>query len=115
MKRSVVAVAGPWNRSVRADFRVCNAGPVPGRRRRACWYDRIPVRTHCGIVAGAYEHRRAALQAVRFAIEDATGGRAFEHRLRDFNNLAGTSHDDIGQVLRTARERVGSRLVQSAR
>ena len=51
----------------------------------------------------------------RFAIEGATGGRAFEHRLRDFNNLAGTSHDDIGRVQRTARERAGSRLVQSAR
>ena len=36
------------------------------------------------------DHRRAALQEVRFAVEDATRGQQFEHRLRDFNNLPST-------------------------
>lgn len=30
-------------------------------------------------VTGEYDHRRPAMQEVRFALEDATGGRAFEH------------------------------------
>jgi hypothetical protein len=63
-----------------------------------------------GLVLGAYDHRRAALQEVRFAVEDATRGRDFEHRLRDFNNLQTTQLADIKDVLRVATDRVTSRL-----
>ena len=59
---------------------------------------------------GEYQHRRTALQEVRFAIEDATGGREFDHRMMDFNNLSETSFDDVKDVIRTARARVQSRL-----
>jgi hypothetical protein len=59
---------------------------------------------------GEYQHRRTAMQEVRFAIEDATGGRDFEHRLMDFNNLPETSFDDIKGVIKTATERVQDRL-----
>jgi len=59
---------------------------------------------------GEYQHRRTAMQEVRFAIEDATGGRDFEHRLMDFNNLSETSFDDIKGVIKTASERVQGRL-----
>ena len=61
-------------------------------------------------VLGKYDHRRAALQEVRFAVEDATKGKDFEHRLMDFNNLPTTQFADIKQVLRTAAERVRVRL-----
>ena len=64
----------------------------------------------CIDVLGAYDHRRAALQEVRFAVEDATRGRDFEHRLRDFNNLPTTRLADIKKVLRVATDRVKSRL-----
>lgn len=57
---------------------------------------------------GEYQHRRVALQEVRFAIEDVTGGERFEHRLRDFNNTR--THAEILEVLRLATERVESRL-----
>jgi hypothetical protein len=50
------------------------------------------------------------LQEVRFAVEDATRGQAFEHRLRDFNNLPTTQLGDIKTVLRVATDRVKSRL-----
>ena len=63
---------------------------------------------------GRYEHRRTAMQEVRFAIEDATDGREFEHRLMDFNNLPDTSLADVRGVIRTARDRVAARLVQQA-
>ena len=58
----------------------------------------------------AYDHRRVALQEVRFAVEDATRGRDFEHRLRDFNNLPTTRLVDISKVLQVATDRVKSRL-----
>lgn len=38
LTRSVVAVAGRWNRFASADFPVRNDCPAPGRRRRG-WYD----------------------------------------------------------------------------
>ena len=47
---------------------------------------------------------------MRFAVEDATRGQDFEHRLRDFNNLATTRFADIKSVLRVATERVKLRL-----
>jgi hypothetical protein len=61
-------------------------------------------------VLGAYDHRRAALQEVRFAIEAAAPGRRFEHRLQDYNNLDTTTFDDVKAVLRVARQRVAERL-----
>lgn len=64
-------------------------------------------------VLGAYDHRRAALQEVRFAIEDVSGGREFEHRLMDFNNLPGTSFRDIKRVISIARGKVSARLAHA--
>lgn len=59
---------------------------------------------------GEYQHRRTAMQEVRFAIEDATDGREFEHRLMDFNNLPEASFHDIKSIIKTARETVQERL-----
>ena len=61
---------------------------------------------------GEYDHRRAALQEVRFVVEEATQGRGFEHRLMDFNNLPETRFDDVKQVLRKSAQRVAARLKQ---
>lgn len=61
-------------------------------------------------VLGTYDHRRAALQDVRFAIEDVTQGREFEHRLMDFNNLPDTQFSDIKSILAAARAKVSTRL-----
>jgi hypothetical protein len=60
-------------------------------------------------VLGAYDHRRAALQEVRFAIEEVAK-RDFEHRLMDFNNLPTTTFADVRRVLAIAKERVRGRL-----
>jgi hypothetical protein len=59
---------------------------------------------------GDYQHRRTALQEVRFAIDDATGGHEFDHRLMDYNNLLETSFGDIKDIIKTARQRVQDRL-----
>jgi hypothetical protein len=64
----------------------------------------------CIEVIGTYDHRRPALQEVRFAIESVSGGREFEHRLMEFNNLPETTFADVKKVLALARANVASRL-----
>ena len=91
-----------WNRS---DDRECDDDEASGKRSLFC-----ALQKACIEVLGAYDHRRVALQEVRFAVEDATRGQDFEHRLRDFNNLPGTSLADIRRVLHVATDRVKSRL-----
>lgn len=91
-----------WNRN---DDRECADDEASGKRSLFC-----ALQKACIDVLGHYDHRRAALQEVRFAVEDATRGRQFEHRLRDFNNLPETSFADIKNVLRVAADRVRSRL-----
>lgn len=66
-------------------------------------------------ILGAYEHRRAALQEVRFAIEDARPGIEYEHRLMDFNNAPDTRFDDVKAVLAKAATRVRERLALQSR
>jgi hypothetical protein len=91
-----------WNRQ---DDRECQDDEATGKRSLFC-----ALQKACIDVLGEYDHRRAALQEVRFAVEDATRGRAFEHRLRDFNNLPETGLVDIKRVVRVAKDRVKSRL-----
>src|SRR5262245_27143199 len=61
-------------------------------------------------VLGKYDHRRAALQEVRFIIEDLLKGKEFEHRLMDYNNLPTTQFKDIKKVLAQATDKVAARL-----
>jgi hypothetical protein len=91
-----------WNRR---DERECKDDEASGKRSLFC-----ALQKACIDVLGKYDHRRVALQEVRFAVEDATRGRNFEHRLRDFNNLPQTRLEDIKKVLQVAKARVGARL-----
>ena len=91
-----------WNRS---DDRECSDDESIGKRSLFC-----ALQKACIEVLGVYDHRRVALQEVRFAVEDATRGQAFEHRLRDFNNLPTTRLADIKRVLQSATGRVQTRL-----
>ena len=94
-----------WNR---ADDRECADDEAMGKRSLFCALQRA-----CINVLGSYDHRRVALQEVRFAVEEATHDQEFEHRLMDFNNLPSTQLADVKQVLQVAKERVTSRLEQS--
>ena len=91
-----------WNRK---DDRECDDDEATGKRSLFC-----ALQKACIDVLGAYDHRRVALQEVRFAVEDATRGQDFEHRLRDFNNLPTTKLSDVKKVLHIAMDRVNSRL-----
>ncbi len=87
---------------------------------RECQPDATTLSLFCALqkssieVLGAYDHRRVALQEVRFAIEEVSGGREFEHRLMDFNNLPQTTFGDIKRVLAIARSKVAARLKVAA-
>ncbi|MEO8365751.1 MAG: hypothetical protein ABI538_06035 [Pseudoxanthomonas sp.] len=94
--------ASAWNRS---DDRECKDDEVTGKRSLFCALHAASIE-----ILGSYDHRRVALQEVRFAIEQVTKGRKFEHRLMDFNNLPDTTLDDVHAVLRIARDRVVARL-----
>jgi hypothetical protein len=91
-----------WNRK---DDREC-ADDTANRK----WSLFCALELACTEVLGEYDHRRVALQEVRFAVEDATHGREFEHRLMDFNNLPETRFEDVSNVLQVARSRVAARL-----
>lgn len=95
-----------WNRE---DDRNCEDDEVADRRSLFC-----ALQKACTEILGGYDHRQVALQEVRFAIVDATDGRKFAHRLRDYNNLSETKFDDIKQALMVARERVTVRLANGA-
>ena len=94
-----------WNRN---DDRACDDDRATRRFSLFC-----ALETACAEVLGEYDHRRAALQEVRFVVEETTRGREFKHRLMDFNNLPETRFDDVKQVLRTSVQRVASRLKQA--
>jgi hypothetical protein len=66
-------------------------------------------------VAGEYEHRRTALQEVRFAIEESRPGVEYEHRMQDFNNEDETTFAEVRGTIETARARVAERLRLEAR
>lgn len=97
-----------WNRN---DDRRCADDEAMDKRSLFCALQRASADVY-----GSHDpykvadHRRVALQEVRFAVEEATRGRELNHRLMDFNNLPETTFADIKQVLAQATARVRARL-----
>jgi hypothetical protein len=103
-----------WNRH---DDRLCSDDEATGKRSLFCALQKADTE-----MLGTYEHRSAALQEVRFAVEDAMRDRQTDlmfdalrhfrlpHRLMDFNNHPDTRFEDIHNVLRVATTRVVARL-----
>ena len=61
-------------------------------------------------VTGKYEHRRAALQEVRFVIDDNYKHRWSVHRLADFNAHPDTTFKDVKLVIAAAIENVNRKM-----
>lgn len=97
-----------WNRH---DDRQCADDEAQDKRSLFCALQRASADVY-----GSHDprrvadHRRVALQEVRFAVEDATRGRELAHRLMDFNNLPETTLADVQRVIAQATERVRARL-----
>jgi hypothetical protein len=87
-----------WNR---ADTRECPAGEP--QLSLFC-----ALQQACIQVLGRYEHRRVALQEVRFVIDER--GKEYDHRLMGFNNDPSTKFSDVKAVLHAATDRVRKRL-----
>ena len=97
-----------WNRN---DDRICTDDEAMDKRSLFCALQRASAESYGSHdPAKVADHRRVALQAVRFAVEEATQGRELNHRLMDFNNLPETRFADIQQVLARATQRVRARL-----
>jgi hypothetical protein len=97
---AILSTEARWNR---ADDRVCPP-------RAQAWSLFCALHDASLEVTGAYQHRRASLQEVRFVVEDETRGRELQHRLMDWNNLPETTFADVKRALAVATERVRARL-----
>ena len=97
-----------WNRN---DDRRCADDEAMDKRSLYCALERASADAY-----GSHDphvladHRRVALQEVRFAVEEATRGRELSHRLMDFNNLPETTLADVQRVLAQATARIKARL-----
>jgi hypothetical protein len=57
-----------------------------------------------------FEHRGAALQEMRFVIDEITAERNYDHRLMDYNNDPATTFADIQEVFRITESLMTLRL-----
>jgi len=98
--RAIIAAPAQWNR---ADNRQCPAGA-----KVFSLYCALEKATRD---AGLnFEHRGAALQEVRFVIDEISAERDYDHRLMDYNNDPRTSFADMQQVLHIAEQLIDLRL-----
>lgn len=85
-----------WNRH---DDRECADDIANGKYSLYCALYKASVD-----VTGAYVHRRAALQLVRYTIEKHGKERCKEHRLMDWNNHPNTTFTEVKMVLKESME-----------
>jgi len=66
-----------------------------------------------GEISGHFAHREAAMQEVRFVIDEVAGNRHYEHRLMNYNNDRTTTLADIQHVLKVAEANITKKLAQA--
>jgi hypothetical protein len=99
--KQIINSPGKWNR---ADTRECRAGA-----KTFSLYCALEKATE--EVSGNFEHRGAAMQEARFAVEKiAPNLENYDHRLMDYNNDPTTSFADIQKVFRLLEDRIAERL-----
>jgi len=98
--REIMASAAVWNR---ADNRQCP--PVATTFSLYCALQKATIEA-----GRTFEHRGAALQEVRFVVDEVSADRDYDHRLMDYNNDPRTSLADVQQVLHIAEELIALRL-----
>jgi CubicO group peptidase (beta-lactamase class C family) len=98
--REILDSPAKWNR---ADNREC-----PAEAKTVSLYCALQRATV--EVTGKAEHRGAALQEVRFVIDEIAADRKYEHRLMNYNNDPATTFDDIQEVFRITESLITLRL-----
>ena len=100
----ILSSAAKWNRN---DNRVC-----PKDAKTLSLYCALEAATLA--VTGSFEHRGAAMQEARFAIDEITHNKDYEHRLMGYNNDPTTTFADIKKVIALTAKRVEARLKTEA-
>jgi hypothetical protein len=98
--RELLDSSSKWNR---ADNRECPAGA-----KTVSLYCALELATT--EVSGKAEHRGAALQEMRFVIDEIAGDRNYDHRLMRYNNDPTTTFADIQEVFRITESLITLRL-----
>jgi len=98
--RQLLDSPAKWNR---ADNRKC-----PADAKTFSLYCALETAT---VQSGRnFEHRGAALQEMRFVIDEITAERNYDHRLMDYNNDPATTFADIQEVFRITESLMTLRL-----
>lgn len=98
----ILSDASVWNKN---DDRECEDDISNGSYSLFCALFKASVD-----VTGEYEHRRAAMQQVRFTLEKFEDGRVTAHRLMDWNNHPKTTFEEVKKVLEEAIQEVQIKL-----
>ncbi len=98
----ILSDASVWNKN---DDRECEDDISNGSYSLFCALFKASVD-----VTGEYEHRRAAMQQVRFTLEKYEDGRVTAHRLMDWNNHPKTTFEEVKKVLEEAIQEVQIKL-----
>ena len=102
--REILNSPAKWNR---ADNRIC-----PESAKVFSLYCALQVATK--EAAGTPNHRGAALQEVRFVVDEIAFGRNYEHRLMNYNNDPTTTFEDVQEVLAIVERLITLRLKTGA-
>lgn len=98
--REILDSPSKWNR---ADNREC-----PGSAKTFSLYCALQIATV--EITGKSDHRGAALQEVRFVIDEISADRNYQHRLMNYNNDPTTTFAEIREVLRITESLIALRL-----
>lgn len=103
--REILSSPAKWNR---ADNRDC-----PATEKTYSLYCAIEKATE--ELTHNFEHRGAAMQESRFAIDEVLAkGNHYEHRLMDYNNDPKTTFADVQKFFNLIEERIRKRLATQA-
>ena len=104
--RAILSSPAKWNR---ADNREC-----PATQKTYSLYCALEKATD--EVTHNFEHRGAAMQESRFAIDEVLAkGNHYEHRLMDYNNDPKTTFGDVQKFFNLIEDRIRKRLAAQGR
>lgn len=89
------------------------------RDDRQCSQKARKVSLYCALyrasveINGEFDHRLGALEEIRRTVEEASKGKAYAHRLMEYNNDPTTKFSDIKDILLQTERRISRRLKET--
>lgn len=93
---AILSDSTKWNKD---DDRQCEDDISTGRYSLYCALYKAAIE-----IAGEFDHRKPALQVVRFTLEKYDNGRVKDHRLMDWNNHPNTTFAELKEVLKESSQ-----------